>query len=119
MTNIHSLTDMPPQYAIDSIANYQYEIELNKQNYTNLLKKLKNDMYCLGFVFEDDNQIWMLRRGNDYLSNPKLFVHTPLTYICIFLTEVFKEKDLNRLATILPPATLQKALQRLNEFRLH
>lgn len=119
MTNIHSLSDMPSQFAIDAIANYQYELEMDKLNYTNLLAKLKNDMDSLGFVFEDDNQIWMLRRGNDYLLNPKLFNHTPLTYICIFLTEVFKEKDIDKLAQKLPPATLQMALERLNEFKLH
>jgi len=119
MTNIHSLNDLPPQYAIDSIANYQCELKINKLNYTQLLSKLKKDMYSLGFVFEDDNQIWMLRRGNDYLLNPQLFNHIPLTYICIFLTEVFKENDLNKLAIKLPAATLKKALARLNEFKLH
>jgi len=119
MQNIHSLKHLPSQYAIDSIANYQVKLEQNNLNYQQLLGKLQKDLCRLGFMLNADNQIWMLTRGNDYLTNPRLFNNAPLTYICTVLSEVFKEDDLAELAEKLPASALKQALVRLNEFKLH
>jgi len=119
MHNIHSLKHLPSQYAIDLIAAYHNEFQQNNINYQQLLGKLKKDLCRLGFMLNADNQIWMLTRGNDYLSNPRLFDNAPLTYICTVLSEVFKENDLTELAEKLPANALKQALVRLNEFKLH
>ena len=119
MQDIHSFNHFPSQYAIDSIANYQSELKNDYLNYMQLLEKIKKDIHKLGFTPENDNQIWMLRRGNDYLANPKLFKHAPLNYICILLSEVFKEDNLDELAIKLPAPILNQLLTRLNTFKLH
>lgn len=119
MQNIHSLKHLPSQYAIDLIADYQDELKQNNLNYQQLLGELKKDLCRLGFMLNADHQNWMLTRGNDYLSNPKLFNYAPLTYICTVLSEVFKEDDLAELAEKLPATALKQALARLNEFKLH
>lgn len=119
MQNIHSLKHLPSQHAIDLIADYHDELKTKKLNYQQLLGKLKKDLYRLGFMLNVDNTIWMETRGNDYLSNPKLFDNAPLTYICTVLSEVFKEDNLAELAEKLPAITLKKVLIRLNEFKLH
>jgi len=119
MQDIHSLNHLPSQYAIDSIANYQPELEKEYLDYKMILKRFKKDIQRLGFTSENDNQIWMLRRGNDYLTNPKLFKHAPLTYICIFISEVFKEDNLDELAEKLPATIFKQVLSRLNAFKLH
>jgi hypothetical protein len=119
MQDIHSLNHLPSQYAIDSIANYQSELKNDYLSYMQLLEKIKKDIHKLGFTPEDDNQMWMLRRGNDYLTNPKLFKHAPLSYICILLCEVFKEDNLDELAMKLPAPILNQLLTRFNAFKLH
>ncbi|MFT6925432.1 MAG: hypothetical protein ACJAZP_001012 [Psychromonas sp.] len=119
MQNIHSLKHLPSQYAIDLIADYQDQLKQNNLNYQHLLGKLKKDLNRLGFMPNADNQVWMSTRGNDYLTNPRLFNHAPLTCICTVLSEVFKEDDLNELAEQLPKTVLKQALLRLNEFKLH
>lgn len=116
MKNKYSLTLFPNQYTIDSIANYQYELAGNYLDYEQLLGKLKNDLNRLGFTPEDDNQRWMLNIGNDYLMNPILFEHAPLNCMCIILSEVFKENDLDALAVRLPASALKPLLTRFNEF---
>jgi len=119
MQNIHNLKHLPSQYAIDLIADYHNEFQQNNLNYQQLLGTLQKDLCRLGFMLNADNQIWMLTRGNDYLSNPRLFENAPLTYICTVLSEVFKENDLIELAEKLPASALKQALVRLNEFKLH
>lgn len=119
MQDIHSLNHLPSQYVIDSIANYQSELNKDHLDYKLVLKRFKRDLQRLGFTPESDNQIWMLRRGNDYLANPKLFEHAPLTYLCIFISEVFKEDNLDKLAEKLPATTFKQVLTRLYDFKLH
>jgi len=119
MKNTHSLSHLPSQYAIDSIANYLYELTEKNHDYERLLGKLKKDPNKLIFAPEGSNKMWMLIMGNDYLMNPTLFKHAPLIYICIILNEVFKEDDLETLAVRLPPTILKPLLTRLYEFKLH
>ncbi|MEH6451718.1 MAG: hypothetical protein V7782_01640 [Psychromonas sp.] len=119
MSNIHSINGLPSQSAIDLIASYRAEFEKTTYDYALLLSKLKQDILKLEFMCQQDNQIWMMRRGRDYLDNPKLFNHAPLTYICVFLGEIFKEEDLNELEEKLTPEILENALIRLYEFKLH
>lgn len=119
MKNIHCLKHLPSQYAIDLIADYHYELKKDNLDYEQLLGELKKDLCRLGFMLPGDNQSWMLTRGNDYVSNPKLFNYAPLTYICTVFSEVFKEDDLAFLAKKLPESALKQALIRLNEFKLH
>ena len=119
MKNTHPLKRFPNQYAIDSIASYQYELAENYRDYEQLLGALKNDLNRLGFTPTDDNQRWMLNIGNDYLMNPTLFEHAPLNCMCVILSEVFKENDLDDLSVRLPASALKPLLTRFNEFKQH
>ena len=119
MSDVHQLNDLPSQSAIDLIANYRTEFDNPIFDYPLLLSKLKLDISKLEFMVQQDNKVWMTRRGNDYLENPKLFDHAPLTYLCAFLGEVFKEEDLNELQQKISPEILENALTRLYEFKLH
>ena len=119
MKNTHSLNQLPSQYAIDSIANYLYELTENHLDYEHLLGKLKKDPNRLSFAPKDSNKMWMLIIGNDYLRNPTLLEHAPLIYICIILNDVFKEDDLEALAVKLPATILKPLLTRLYYFKLH
>lgn len=119
MSNIHSVNGLPSQSAIDLIASFRAEFEDPSFDYPLILSKLKQEISSLQFMYQQDNQIWMMRRGKDYLDNPKLFSHAPLTYLCTFLGEVFKEEDLTQLEEKLSPVALENALIRLYEFKLH
>ena len=119
MSDVHQLSDLPSQSAIDLIATYRTEFDDPTFDYPLLLNRLKQDISKLEFMYQHDNKIWMMRRGKDYLENPKLFDHAPLTYLCAFLGEVFKEEDLNKLQKKLSPETLENALTRLYKFKLH
>ena len=118
MSDIHQLNDLPSQSAIDLIATYRTEFDNPTFDYPLLLSQLKRDITKLEFMYKRDNKIWMMRRGNDYLENPKLFIHAPLTYLCAFLGEVFKE-DIHELQQKLSPEILENALTRLYQFKLH
>lgn len=119
MADIHALHSLPSQAAINSIAIYRFEFDRNPFNYTLLLKKLQKTFTELNFMNTQDNAIWMRERGGDYLSNPKLFCQAPLTYLCAFLGEIFKQYDLPELQEKLTPRILKSALTRLAEFRLY
>ncbi|WP_028863177.1 hypothetical protein [Psychromonas aquimarina] len=119
MSNIHALNILPSQEVIDSIANYHAEFDDISFDYTQLLIKLKNEIYKLNFMVKHDNADWMQRRGSDYLTNPKLFAHAPLTYICAFIGELFKKYSLEELLEKLTPQILKSVLARLNDFKLH
>ena len=119
MCDIHALNILPSQTAIDSIATYRSEFDKDSFDYTQLLNKLKKAFYELNFMCKHDNADWMRERGHDYLSNPKLFGHAPLTYLCAFLGEIFKTYDLPELLEKVTPQILKCALTRLEEFKLH
>ena len=98
-----------------------YHSEFDKKNidYMTLLQKIETTMVELNFMRTHDNAQWMQQRGADYLTNPKLFKHAPLTYLCAFLAEIFKQYDVETLPNKLSPHTLKSLLSRLNEFKPH
>lgn len=117
MCNIHAIEIIPSQSAINSIALYRSEFENESLDYNALLSKLKNVIHELGFMEKHDNTEWMQQRGNDYLTNPKLFCHAPLTYLCAFLGELFNNYELDELQAKLTPQILECALTRLEAFK--
>ncbi len=119
MSNIHALNILPHQDAINCIATYHSEFDNKTLDYTKLLEKLQQSIVDLNFMRTEDNALWMQQRGADYMTNPKLFKHAPLTYICAFLAEIFKQHDLESLPAKLTPPILRSLLNRLNEFKLH
>ena len=119
MCDIHALHILPSQVAINSIALYRKEFDKEFFDYTLLLKQLKNSISEHCFMGKYDNAEWMRERGADYLINPSLFSHAPLTYLCIFLAEIFKKYELVELVSKLTPQILKSALTRLNEFKLN
>ncbi|MCG6201579.1 hypothetical protein [Psychromonas antarctica] len=119
MSDIHELNSLPSQAAIDSIAIYRLEFDKDTLNYPQLLSSLKKACHELNFMSKQNNKRWMREKGHDYLNNPTLFDQTPLTYLCVFLGEIFKTYDLPELQEKLTPQILKCALTRLQVFRLH
>lgn len=117
MSNIHQLEILPEKHAINLIASYSQEFEQDSFNYHQLLIKLHNAITHTEFMHSEDNSFWMRHRGCDYLSNPKLFKNAPLTYLCAFLAELFKQLQLQEIARKIPPNILQAALNRLHDFK--
>lgn len=117
MSNLHQLDILPEQSTINLIASYSVEFEHDGFNYHQLLEKLDLAISCNHFMDKEDNAVWMNYEGNDYLSNPKLFAHAPLTYLCAFLSETFKQSEVNEIETKISPSTLQALLTRLNDFK--
>ena len=117
MCNIHAIEIIPSQTAIDSIAIYRTEFDNESFDYKELLAKLKNVIHELNFMKTHDNTEWMQQRGSDYLTNPKLFCHAPLTYICAFLGELFNKNETAELHEKLTPQILKCALTRLEQFQ--
>lgn len=118
MNNVYALHILPTQQAINSIASYHLEFEKEPLDYRTLLGKLKKAIYELDFICKHDNADWLRNRGSDFLANPKLFSQAPLTYLCAFLSEIFKKYDLSELQEKLSPAILKCLLTRLEEFRV-
>lgn len=119
MSDVHALNILPSQAAIDSIATYRLAFDKDPFNYAQLLGNLQKTFYEHNFMCNYDNTHWMREKGRDYLNNPKLFSHAPLTYLCIFLGEMFKTYDLPELQETMTPHILECALIRLQEFRLN
>ena len=65
---------------------------------------------------EQDNWQWALTRGIDYFEKPQLFAQAPLTYVCAFISEIFKNFEIEEIHRRLPKAVLQQALARLAFF---
>lgn len=116
MTQIHSLKFLPEQSLINSIASYSDEFMAKDFNYFNVVEKLKATILNNNFMTEQDNWNWAKTRGSDYFHNPKLFALAPLTYVCAFLSEVFKNFDVEQINTLCPANVLQQALLRLKSF---
>jgi hypothetical protein len=108
---------IPSQVAINSIALYYKEFDNNERNYNELLELLKVVILQQNFMQKHDTTEWMQTRGIDYLSNPKLFCHAPLTCLCAFLGELFTTYNVKELQEKLPPEILKCALVRLSQFK--
>ena len=118
MSNLHQLDIIPEKSTINLMATYTADFEDDSFNYHQLLRKLKNTMLICHFMDKEDNAAWMRHQGYDYLSNPKLFSHAPLTYLCAFLSEIFKQLNITDIMKKIPPNTFKAALKRLSEFKL-
>lgn len=117
MGNIHQLNILPKQTTINLIASYSNEFERENFDYHQLLEKLHNAMIRSHFMEQQDNTAWMNHQGHDYLANPKLFTHAPLTCSCVVLSEIFKHNKLNDIERKIEPNTLKAVLNRLNDFK--
>lgn len=117
MSNLHQLDILPEQSTINLIASYSAEFERDAFNYQQLLEKVNNTIRCNNFMDQEDNAIWMAYEGNDYLRNPHLFANAPLTYLCAFLSESFKHREVQDIEKEISPYILQAILKRLNDFK--
>jgi len=117
MCNIHAMEIIPSQASINSIALYRDEFDNKELNYNELLGRLKSVIQQQAFMKEHDTTEWMQMRGIDYLANPKLFCHAPLTHLCAFLGELFNSYELQELQDKLSPEILECALTRLGQFK--
>ncbi len=117
MSNIHQLNNLPKQTTINLIASYQGDFEHDNFSYHQLLEKLQNTIICHHVMDQEDNAAWMNHSGNDYLANPKLFANAPLTYLCAFLSEVFKRNKLSQIEKKISPSVFEAILKRLDEFK--
>jgi hypothetical protein len=117
MSNLHQLNILPEQRTINLIASYSNDFERDNFDYHQLLEKLHSTMSRSHFMDQQDNAAWMNHRGNDYLANPKLFAHAPLTYLCAFLSEIFKNNQLDDIERNIEPNIFEAILKRLNDFK--
>ena len=113
---IHTIKLLPSTQAIQAVSAYTEQLEDDSFDFTALLISLKNTAFDQGFMIEQDNSHWASTHGRDYFYNPKLFAHAPLVYICVFLSETFKNKEIEEVSANLPAPVLKQALQRLTCF---
>lgn len=117
MTNIHHLDTLPSQNTINLIASYSQEFDNKRFNYQQLLTKIHATIVCNHFMEQQDNARWMIHQGNDYINNPMLFRNAPLTYICAFLSELFKRGKVKDIEKKISPNIIKAALKRLTDFK--
>ncbi len=115
MNNIHKVELLPDSQALLCVAAYQTKFD-DPADYQDVLKQLHNTIHQQGFIAKFDARDWMREQGRDYLSNPKLFENAPLTYVCAFLSELFKHQNVEKLAKQVKPETLKVVLKRLSAF---
>lgn len=116
MQYIHSVKTLPSQQAIQSVSVYSNQFDQKDFDFQTLLISLKETIFRNSFMIESDHYLWASTRGRDYLDNPKLFAQAPLTHVCAFIGEIFKNFDIDEINRRLPSHVLQKALIRLNSF---
>ena len=117
VTDIHSIHMLPEQTLINSVANFSDDFTEKDFDYSKLIEKLQVTISSNDFMTEQDNSNWARARSNDYFYNPKLFAYAPLTYVCVFLSELCKNSDANKISANCPAAVLQQALLRLKYFK--
>lgn len=116
MADIHTLKSLPSKQAIHSVSSYIETFEEENFDFQQLLVSLKETIYKSNFMIEQDNLQWATTRGIDYFANPKLFAQAPLSYVCVFISEVFKNFEIEEINRRLPTLVLKNALQRLKSF---
>lgn len=119
MHNIHSLTILPKQHTINLIADISGDFSKPQINLQDLLIKLKKSIIDSQFMQGYSDAVWMAKRGADFLANPKLFAYAPLTYICVFLGELFNNFEIKEIQERIPKEVIHYALIRLNDFKIH
>lgn len=116
MPHIHTLKPLPSKQAIQNVSSYSELFEDKNSDLQQLLISFKETIYNNNFIVEQDNLLWATTRGVDYFANPKLFAQAPLNYICVFISEIFKNFEIDEIMKRLPASVLQQALQRLKSF---
>ncbi|WP_019613588.1 hypothetical protein [Psychromonas ossibalaenae] len=119
MTNIHKLAILPNQQSINLLAAFSNEFNSQHFDFTTVLSKLKKTILDSEFMNKHNNATWMATRGQDFLANPKLFASAPLTYICVFLGELFNNAEVAEIQEKISPNVIEHALKRLNDFKLN
>ncbi|MEL0628412.1 hypothetical protein [Psychromonas aquatilis] len=117
MTNIHQISRLPKQPTINLISSYGEDFNTEKCDYHELLAKLQSTIMQEKFMVQQDNTHWMDHIGHDYIDNPKLFAHAPLTYICALLSEMFKHNSIEKIEKNIPPSVFSAILKRLEQFQ--
>ncbi len=116
MPHIHTIKFLPSAQAIQSVSGYYEQFEQQDSDFKALIIALKATAIKSRFIIEQDNAHWATMHGVDYFNNPKLFAQAPLTYVCAFISEMFKHYDVEEIYKRLPVAVLQQALLRLKSF---
>lgn len=116
MPKIHSLHILPEQSLIDSVASYGEEFSKESFNYCTVVNQINNLIKNNDFMTTQDHADWAKTRGKDYLYNPKLFVYAPLTYVCAFISELFKTFTVDKILAVCPEHVLHQALLRMKTF---
>ena len=119
MHNIHKLSNLPNQKTINSIALLGHQFISKELEFDILLIQLEELIAESNFMIEHDNSAWMEKRGHDFINNPKLFAQAPLTYVCAFLSELFKNSEADEIESSVQPIVIYQALKRLQDFKLH
>jgi len=119
MQNIHKISNLPNQKTINSIALLGNKFLSQQIEFPHLIIQLEALIQESKFMLEHDNSLWMLKRGRDFFNNPKLFAQAPLTYICAFLSELFKNQQEGKMQLETSQPALHQALIRLQDFKLH
>jgi hypothetical protein len=118
MQNIHKISNLPNQKTINSIALLGEKFTSQQLEFPHLLVQLEALIKESKFMRDHDNSLWMTKRGRDFFNNPKLFAQAPLTYVCAFLSELFKSREKEETLAEIPETVLQQALIRLQDFKL-
>ncbi|PKF61755.1 hypothetical protein CW745_10600 [Psychromonas sp. psych-6C06] len=116
MGNLYNVSLLPNQKAINTVAILYDEFEAENKDVDNVLDKLRKTIRRLGFMQEQDNQMWFLHHGNDYSSNPKLFASAPLNVICAYLSEIFRHYKVQQIKENYAVLPIKSALLRLKNF---
>lgn len=116
MPHIHTIKFLPSAQAIQSVSGYSDKFKQKDMDFKALLTSLKKTVIKSRFISQQDNAHWATVHGVDYFNNPKLFAQAPLAYVCAFISEIFKNNEVEAISQHLPVSVLQLALQRLKFF---
>ncbi|MCG6200920.1 hypothetical protein [Psychromonas antarctica] len=119
MSNIHTTNILPNQKTINSLAALSATFKAKQSDTTALLTHLKETILETKFMDTHDDPIWMATCGCDFIANPKLFAVAPLTYICVFLGELFNNLEIDEIQERVSFQVIEQALLRLTAFKMN
>lgn len=117
MFDIHTTDILPNQQSINALAALSAEFNTDELDLTALLTNLKATILETKFMDAQDNSFWMATCGCDFIGNPTLFSFAPLTYICVFLGELFNNFEVDEIQEKASIQVIEQALLRLNAFK--
>lgn len=117
MSNIHTTDILPGQESINAVAAFSAEFNTKELDLTALLTSVKETIQETKFMDAQDNGCWMATCGCDFIANPTLFSCAPLTYICVFLGELFNNFEVEEIQEKASSLVIERALLRLNAFK--